>query len=334
MIISTIKKENFIYFNLHAEEVITSNFIADNNDGIFGGRLQIVTINRVIEFLKEGASEYKNIVFDFNHITACQPNLNKIIFDLKVDGFNILFLNLRKSLSEELALSSIVNPKNILNEGIFKKYFFFENPDEPFTNLVIDVPSLFDETFKEKIKNYIEVHQKPHTSSYIYLTSYVDVKKFLSHEKEFMLFSLYRLAFKVQNEWGVEIDKAPILICQSMNSAYIVSVLANFLKLDILILDKIGPINKIYNRLDKTISQDRKYIVVSDLVCLGTEVKIVKSLIQFMGGKFLGNVSIIKTETLSKADISRSDATISVFSINKSNNKELGYNIKTDLEQF
>ena len=119
-----------------------------------------------------------------------------------------------------------------------------------------------------------------------------------------------------------------------MNSAYIVSVLANLLKLDILILDKIGPINKIYNRLDKTISEDRKYIVVSDLVCLGTEVKIVKSLIQFMGGKFLGNVSIIKTETLSKADIKRFDATIAVFSINKSNNKEIGYNIKTDLEQF
>lgn len=53
-----------------------------------------------------------------------------------------------------------------------------------------------------------------------------------------------------------------------------------------------------------------------------------------MGGKFLGNVSIIKTETLSKADIKRFDATIAVFSINKSNNKELGYNIKTDLEQF
>lgn len=277
MIISTIKTADFIYFNLHAEEVITANFIADDNIGIFGDRLQIVTINRVIEFLKSEKSKVENIIFDFNHLNACQPNLNKIIFSLKVEGYHILFLNLKNILCEELALSAIANPKNLLEDGIFKKYFFFEDPALPFTDLTIDVPNLFYKTFKEKIKMYIEAHQKPHTSSYVYLTSYVDVKKFISYEKEFMLFSLYKLALKIQKKWSVELDNKPILICQSMNSAYIVSVLASLLKLDILILDKIGPINKIYNRLDKTISEDRKYIVVSDLVCLGTEVKIVKS---------------------------------------------------------
>src|SRR5690606_8207217 len=115
-------------------------------------------------------------------------------------------------------------------------------------------------------KHYIEEHQKPHTSSFVYLTSYVDIKKFMSHEKQLLLFSIYKLAMKIKNEWNVEIDNDPILVCQSMNSSYIVSVLSSMLNLDILILDKIGPVNKLYNRLDKTISASRKYIVVSDMV--------------------------------------------------------------------
>jgi hypothetical protein len=333
MIISAIKTTEFIYLNLHAEEVITSNFIEEDNRGIFEDRLQIATFVRVVEYLKTEPS-YKNIIFDFNRINACQPNLNKIIFELKTQDYKILFLNLKKSVCDELALTSIANKKNVSTDEIYSKYFFFDDDSDIFTEVSIDVYILFDDTFKERIKEYIYPHEKAHTSSYVYLTSYVDIKKFLSYEKELMLFSLYKLALKIHKEWPVEIDKNPILICQSMNSAYIVSVLSNLLKLDILILDKIGPVYKIYNRLDITISENRKYIVVSDLVCLGTEVKIVKSLIQFMGGKFLGNVSIIKTETLRKSDILHTDATIAVFSIKRSNNKELGYNITTDLEQL
>lgn len=331
MIISAIETSDYIYFNVHAEEVVTSNYLADDNIGIFGDRLQIVTLLRISEYLRNLGSDKKNLIFDFSRIRKCQPNLNRHLIELKDLGYRILFINFIKSLSEELSLTTINNTKNVLVGNVFRKFYFFEDPSDPFTHINIDVAKLFDDTFKGKIREYIEPHQKPHTSSYVYLTSYVDIKRFLSHEKEFMLYSLYKLALKIHREWQVEIDKDPILICQSLNSAYIVSVLSNLLKLDILILDKIGPINKIYNRLDKTINESRKYIVVSDLVCLGTEVKIVKSLIQFMGGKYLGNVSIIKTETLSKSDIRRHDATIAIFSINKSNNKELGYSITTDL---
>ena len=160
------------------------------------------------------------------------------------------------------------------------------------------------------------------------------MKKFMSYEKELLLFSIYKLAIKIKTKWQNEIEYGPILICQSMNSAFIVSILSTFLKLDILIFDKIGPINKLYNRLDNTISDKRKYIIVSDLVCLGTEVKIVKSLIQFIGGNCLGNVSLIKTETLKNTHIIKENATIAIFSIKRANNKELNYDIFTDLESL
>lgn len=330
MIISAIKTDKYTYINIHAEEVVTSNYLENDNSGIYGRRLQIVTLIRIFDSLDREAQ--KNIVLDFNNIERCQPNLNKTLIEQKNKGYKLAFIHLRKAVCDELSLSTVSNTKTKLAGDVYSRFFFFENDTDELTNIEFDVPALFERTFKEKLIPFIDKHDKPHTSSYVYLTSYVDIKKFLSHENEFMLFAIYKLALKIEREWKVEIDKDPILICQSMNSAFIVSVLSNLLKLDILILDKIGPINKLYTRVDNTIVADRKYIVVSDLVCLGTEVKIVKTLIQFIGGKYLGNVSIIKTETLKKADISRKEATIAVFSINRSNNKEMQYTIETDLE--
>jgi hypothetical protein len=332
MIISKITTDNFTYFNLHAEEVITSNFIEENNIGIYGDRLQISTVERIIDFIKAESTTPKNLVFDFKYINACQPNLNKSIISIKDDGFRILLINIHEYLCKDLAFNSLQNKNNKLVDNTFIKFYLFEDTADAFTSIEINTPLLFETEFRKKIKEFIYPYDKPHTSSLVYLTSYVDTKKFMSFEKEFMLFSIYKLANRIKKEWPDEIKKEPILICQSMNSSYVVSILSTLLKLDILILDKIGPVNKLYNRLDNNISDKRKYIVVSDLVCLGTEVKIVKNLIQFIGGKCLGNVSLIKTETLKKSDISKDNATIAVFSIKRENNKELNYNITTDLE--
>ena len=140
------------------------------------------------------------------------------------------------------------------------------------------------------------------------------------------------LALQIRKTWGNELINNPILVCLSMNSSYMVSILSSLLKLDVLIFDKIGPINKLYSKPNKIISNEKQYIIVSDLVCLGTEVKIVKNLIQFIGAKCLGNVSLIKIETLKSKDIEKENVTTAVFSINRKNNKELGYTIFTNLE--
>ncbi|MDF7817937.1 hypothetical protein P1X15_10035 [Runella sp. MFBS21] len=345
MIISKITSQNFIYYNLHSEEVVTSNFIEENNSGIYCDRLQISTIQRVVEDIEQQEG-IKNIVLDFNNIEAIQSNLGNYIIPLKNNGFAIVLTNILEKLVADMGFFSLSNPNNLqkkqpsndrqfettnTNQSVFKKFYLFE-ANNNFLNENFIPNKIFNKHFKNILKKYIEINEKPHTSSFVYLKSFVNIKKFISHEKSLSILSIYKLALKIKKEWGKEIEKKPILICQSLNSSYIVSILSSLLKLDILILDKIGPINKLYTRLGNSISNERKYIVVSDMVCLGTEVKIVKNLIEFIGGKYLGNVSIIKAETLKKSDISRKDATLSVFSIDKTNNKELNYYITTELE--
>lgn len=358
MIVSKFNTGNFIYYDLHSEEVITSNFIEDVNLGIYCDRLQSMTMDRIIKNIKDkGLDGITNIAFDFANIVAIQTNINSYFTKLKSEGYTLVFTNITKEIITELGYDSITNPNNkeakivffdkttikpIKKEG-YSQFYFFE-PINDFLPDEFNIEIIFSDYFKDKLKLYIEDHEKQHTSSYVYLTSYINIKKFISHEKELCLYSIIKLAKKTLKEWRQSAPippyfpdiknqvVTPILVCQSLNSSYIVSVLSNLLKLDVLILDKIGPINRIYNSMNKNIIQDRNYIVVSDLVCLGTEVKIVKNIIEFLGGKYLGNVSLIKTETLKKGDIRKKEATVAVFSIDRENNKELNYFITTDLQ--
>lgn len=358
MIVSKFNTGNSIYYDLHSEEVITSNFIEDVNLGIYCDRLQSITMDRITKnILDKGLEKNKNIVFDFANIIAIQTNINSYFTNLKTTGYNLVFTNITKDIITELGYDSLTNIDN--KEGIivffdktttklikkvgYSRFYFFETKNN-FYSENFKIEPIFRKHFKNKLKLYSENHEKQHTSSYVYLTSYINIKKFISHEKCLCLYSIIKLASKALKEWRQSAPippyfpdvknqtTNPILVCQSLNSSYLVSVLSNLLKLDVLILDKIGPINRIYNSMNKNIIQNRNYIVVSDLVCLGTEVKIVKNIIQFLGGRYLGNVALIKTETLKKSDIKKKDATVAIFSIDRENNKELNYFITTDLE--
>lgn len=358
MIISKLEHPDFIYYDLHSEEVY-SNYINNTNAGIYADRLQYTTLERIKKQIISVDST-KNLIFDFKNINDIQLNLNSFFTDLKKKSFKILFLNITNNLIKQLEFNSITNIKNEeINIQVFdiykripkevegfKCFYLFENElDVFFKNDMNIFDEIFNKKFKEELKNCREDYTEPHSSSFVYLSSYFNIRKLVSHNKGFAFYSIYKLAIKIiyesrQSSAGktflsncnIEEFNKPILVCQSLTSSYIVSILANMLNFDVLILDKIGPINKIYNTLNKNIIEDKDYIVVSDLVCLGTEIKIAKNIIEFLGGNYLGNVSLIKTETLKSKDIYKENATLAIFSIDKANNKELGYYISTNLE--
>lgn len=332
MIVSKIKTDKYIYYNLHAEQVITSNYFENSNRGIYEDRLSISTILRIVENVKDCHDGTSTIVLDFDRIIECQLNLSSKFIDFRKAGVDIIALNISEKIVSDLGFEIIQNANNIINKDrIFERFYFFEHNSD-LKNCVIDQEDIFKFEFKERLKKYENEYQEPHSSSYVYLSTYIDLKKFISHEKDFSFYAIYMLALKIEETWRDELKRKPMLVCLSMNSSYIASILSSLLKLDILIFDKIGPINKLCSKPNKIIDNEKKYIIVSDLVCLGTEVKIVKNLIQFVGAKCIGNVSLIKTETLKSIDIKKKNATLAVFSINKTNNKDLNYTIFTDLE--
>ena len=64
------------------------------------------------------------------------------------------------------------------------------------------------------------------------------------------------------------------------------------------------------------------------MVCLGTEVKITKNIIEYLGGIYYGNVSIVRI-----ASFKTYDNVESVFCIDKKNKDVFGYNIFTALDK-
>ncbi|GAB3417282.1 hypothetical protein [Niabella aquatica] len=337
MIISHINTEHYAYFKLHAEEVISSNYLNDNNEGIYIRSLQFETVNRVYEHIKSIALNNKYIVLDFEFIDYLQANILDKIVDVRDLGYHLVFINLAPSILTSLSVKTVVNHKNVKNtiKG-FDIFYFFSDESCEMYDVEINSRKIFYEEFKSRLKkgNYIVEYNKVHTSSFVYLKSFIDLKKFISHETPFIYFSIYYLAVKLKKKWSSYLDKNPILVGQSLTSAFVVSILSKLLKLQILIFDKIGPITKLYNKLDKPNFENKNYIIVSDLVCLGTEVKITKNLIEFSGGKYLGNISLVKVETLTRDDmrLDNIDRTISVFSVSDKNNIELNYNIYTNLK--
>lgn len=337
MIISYIENPLYIYFNLHAEEVISSNYLNDDNQGIYIASLQFETINRIFNFIKESKTiTQKHIVFDFKNIEHIQANILTKIIEIRDLDFKLIFLNISDKIIDSLSLRNIVNDKNIINDNSgYEIFYFFSDSVSIIYEAPIKSDKLFYDEFKRRLKkDYIVEYQKPHASSFVYLHSFIDLKNFISNERPFIYYTLYRLAIKIKEYWQPQLINNPILVCQSLTSTFIVSILSKLLKLDILVFDKIGPITKLYNKLEKHNFENRKYIVVSDLVCLGTEVKITKNLIEFSGGKYLGNVSLVKVETLTREDLQLDnvDRTISVFSITENNNQELKYYIYTNLK--
>ena len=95
MIISHIETPLYNYFNLHAEEVISSSYLNDGNQGIYIKSLQFETVNRIFNFIKGlNKIHQKYIVLDFKNLEHVQANIIDKITDIRDLGFKLIFINI------------------------------------------------------------------------------------------------------------------------------------------------------------------------------------------------------------------------------------------------
>jgi len=333
MIISKVHNRETIYFQLHAEQVINS-LVDKGGIGIAEKQLTLSCWDKIIEDCT--INDYKNntLVFNFEGIESCQNNSMKKISHILGLSKSVIFTNVVKKIVNDIGLDIFQNVNHVHSTNDENRYDIFYLSNNANDEVECNTQLLFTNAFQEKLIKYLDNNNNEliyHHSSSVYLTQYIDIKKFISHDKEMFIYAIYQLAIKINNHWNISNSELkPILICQNLNSSFIASLLSGLCKMDILILDKIGPINKLYSVLDKKIDESAKYIVVSDLVCLGTEIKVTKNLIEFLGGKYCGNVSIIRIETIYPKHKEFRD-TECVLTINNENNNIFGYKILTAL---
>ena len=361
MIISHIKSNNFHYFNIHAEVSYYHSFEEKNNTvGIYANVFDNKVLVKLIEYLNElKLSNNELIILDFNHINNLDPNAHTEFYKLKTN--KILFLNIKNDCIRKLILAENIHnfnrDKGYFNNNTYLKFSY----DEDIFNKenVIEIEDYFFE-FEKKLlfiieNNCLKEHKNNnslHHSSSIYLPYYFDIKEILTVNKKFYILCMYYLSKKIttnfddKNWYITNIDdqdskakhfKNITLFCQNLNSSFIASTIAKFILSDVMILDHIGPINRVYNEIEKKINHGEKYITVGDVICLGTEVRISKNIIEFSGGQFIGNISLIRIMTLENQHAFTN--AFSLFEINKNliskspdSSKFKNFKIKTALD--
>lgn len=307
--------------------------------GVFGRRLTKTTILNLKQYAASLKIVDKEIVIDFKQLISVQKNIfeafHEILNNLLSKGFTIILKNIEGSLSEDLKMEVFAEKKISSNNNDYaysnkkKSSISFKNITDKIIQDAIDTKILTE------VGLLVESSIALNHSSSIYLNKYVNVKKLFDNEP-FFKYCIYRLAMQMRLaadvEWAIKKDDTNAdkitLFFQTLTGSHIASLLSDLLHIDICYVDHIGPINNLYNTcFGERIQKNKKYVVVSDAVCLGTEVKIAKSLIEYSGGIYLGNVSIFRTKIL-KNEHRRFMDYLTLFEINKESNKKHNIDFK------
>lgn len=198
-----------------------------------------------------------------------------------------------------------------------------------------DYNKLFDKRIEDIILDCSETMKKNdnrHASVPVYLSKYINVKKMITKNNMFIRFCMYQLGRKMieKNILSDMYSKNSgiSLFFHTMNGGYIATQLALLFNLNMVFLDHLGPCGSLHRKhFEKSIVDNEKYVIVSDVVCLGGELSRAKTIIEYCGGKVIGEVCIADIKTITTdSEILRT----TLYSVSKDNNK-LKYLIKTEL---
>jgi len=335
MLISSLECDKYLIIKLHIEE--TYNSFAETNDnylGIYVNNLRDSTIDLINEFLLKHNAEkqYNNVVLDFSSITDVQNNIADKLISLYVQllasNVQIIMTNISSEIFNEYKLNTNKIYREISKQGYSHNDFYKRTHDSGSFNiflykkreeqandknlLEIDFNKMYDEQFKVKfismLKEITEDNHEDRLSSPVILNKYINVKK-LIEDSNFLLLCLYFFAIELINK-GVfdkdkDLNKEIVLFSHTFSGNFISTILSRVLCVDRFFIDHLGPINKIERiNFSNKIDKGKKYIIVSDVICLGTEVKIAKNIIEFCGGNVQACISLISIETTkSETDI-------------------------------
>ena len=126
------------------------------------------------------------------------------------------------------------------------------------------------------------------SSSSVYASHYVNVKELFQKPEDFalVLYYLTRLVEKKDLKYDA-------LIATSKNGAILASLLGDLVDAEVVYCISIGPQFSIpADWLDQRIEQGKRYLHVSDFICLGTEVKLINAILASRRSTLIGGVGI------------------------------------------
>lgn len=343
MIYSLLADENMYFMSIHAEcalhtyssEFFHDDIISDARKikGIYCKKVNADILKSIYDY----NYEEKDICIDFAGIEEISDNnlVGFISFIKKKfcsQNKTVYFLDLNRKIYDNMNIEDIFQVLEQSEEFVFGK---IGNTKNTFTykKLMEYKQKPFDEKLEKMIIDATdECTNSQHTSVPVYLSQYINLKKMVESNSRLLRLSVYYLALKMI-EKGV-VSNNPLennnlsLFFHTINGGYIATQLAELFHIDLVYLDHLGPIESVHRKhFEKSIRDNRNYIIVSDVICLGGEIGRARTIIEYCGGKVLGEISLVDIKTIQSE---RLTSRISLYTVSNKCNR-IGYTIRTDL---
>ncbi len=335
--------ENMYFVSMHAEcalHTYSSEFFHDEiisdarkRKGIYCNKVNADILNCIYDY----DYEERDICIDFGGIEEISDNnLVGLISFIKKQfcsrNKTVYIFNLDKKIYTDMNADNIMETLKESDKMIFGKIGKSKNTIT-YENLIKCKRKLFDEKLEKMIIDATEeCTNSIHTSVPVYLSRYINLKKMVESNSKMLRLAIYYLARKMIDA-GI-ISNNPLensnisLFFHTINGGYIATQLAELFHIDLVYLDHLGPIESVHRKhFEKSIRDNRNYIIVSDVICLGGEIGRARTIIEYCGGKVVGEISLVDIKTIQSEWL---EPRISLYTISKDCNK-IDYTIKTAL---
>lgn len=350
MLYSLMNNENCNFICLHAEESLnipSASFNYDPEPSEVGGNdfqgvyAKDITANVLYEIQKSKLWD-KNLVLNFNNIKSISGNnvvylFNEIVKEFCAKEKQVYFINICEEIFKQMKEMLMKYKSYIRHKG---KIYYILTASKRYSNFPISLrknENSFNELYNKRLEGMIEQYSetydgKSHFSSPVYLSKYINVKKMIENESLFFNFCIYKLAVEMINKKIISDqqynNKDMFLFFHTLNGSYISTQLAMITKINMVYLDHLGPIESLHKKhFEKCISDNCEYIIVSDVICLGSEVSRAKTIIEYNGGQVKGVACIADIRTTND---SPNPSKASLYTVNNEHNK-IDYTIQTEL---
>lgn len=321
MLYSMLRNKNYMYLCIHAEEALripSQTFRNDfsqndseynNTRGIYTTTLSAITIDEI-----KNEKIEQNFIVDFKNIRDIGMNnlisFRDVINRLIASNKYVILINLCNELTrlfedvlnnKQIPFDKIIQPENGYSICInTKKRKLFQNYEE--------IQKGIDELHEDEIRRVVENcsddnESRCHTSSPVYLDRYIDVKQMINSSNRIFHYFIYLLAQKMINKGIIaqsyEQNQNKLLFFHNMNGSYIATLLCLLTRINMVYLDHLGPVTAVHRKnFQNSINDKYEYIIISDIVCMGSEIGRAQTIIEYNGGQYIGNVCVADVETV------------------------------------
>ncbi len=173
------------------------------------------------------------------------------------------------------------------------------------------------EMLKNDIKNYNKSEWTYLESSNVYIKNYLNVKCLFAVPDIFdlIVLKMRQLIEKVfMNEKDIKERGEVCLLGVSNNGIILSKILAYIMEMNSESINHLGPTYCIEGEIENLERyQNRQYILISDVICLGGEYRMTKGIVSILGSKLLGAVGIIKVRDVYRNEKKDDNITMAVL---------------------